>query len=113
MVNGFNPNSLRQALEIRAANDVIPYAGGTDLMIGEHHPGSYLFLHAVPELKRVYLDDGILHLGAGCTFTELLEHPLTPLCSKRHSPKLPPPRFEMRAQSEVTSETAAPRRTAH
>ncbi|NLI53818.1 MAG: molybdopterin dehydrogenase [Clostridiales bacterium] len=82
MVNGFNPNSLRQALEIRAANDVIPYAGGTDLMIGEQHPGSYLFLHAVPELKRVYLEDGILHLGAGCTFTELLEHPLTPALLK-------------------------------
>jgi hypothetical protein len=30
MVNGLYPNLLRQALEIRAANDVIPYAGGTD-----------------------------------------------------------------------------------
>lgn len=78
MVNGFNPASLKEALEVRAANDVIPYAGGTDLMIGEHRPGSYLFLHGVPELKRVYQQDGTLHLGAGCTFTELLEHPLTP-----------------------------------
>jgi CO/xanthine dehydrogenase FAD-binding subunit len=78
MVNGFVPTSLKEALEIRSAYETIPYAGGTDLMIGESRPGSYLFLHAVPELKRVYTEDGVLHLGAACTFTELLEHPLTP-----------------------------------
>ena len=82
MVNGFIPTSLKEALEVRAANDVIPYAGGTDLMIGEHRPGSYLFLHAVPELKCVYLEGGVLHLGACCTFTELLEHPLSPALLK-------------------------------
>lgn len=82
MVNGFHPTSLQEALTIRAQNDVIPYAGGTDLMIGEHRPGSYLFLHDVPELKRVYLEGDVLHLGAGCTFTELLEHPLTPALLK-------------------------------
>lgn len=82
MVNGFHPTSLQEALAIRAQNDVIPYAGGTDLMIGEHRPGSYLFLHGVPELKRVYREDGVLHLGASCTFTELLEHPLTPALLK-------------------------------
>ena len=78
MVNGFHPTSLQEALAIRSQSDAIPYAGGTVLMIGEHRPGSYLFLHDVPELKRVYLEDDVLHLGAGCTFTELLEHPLTP-----------------------------------
>ena len=82
MVNGFNPTSLNEALEIRAENDVIPYAGGTDLMIGDHRQGSYLFLHGIPQLKRVYQEEGILHLGAGCTFTELLEHPRTPALLK-------------------------------
>jgi len=82
MVNGYTPASLKEALEIRAAHDVIPYAGGTDLMIGEKRTGAYLFLNRVSELKRVFLEDGILHLGAGCTFTELIEHKMTPALLK-------------------------------
>ncbi len=82
MVNGYTPASLKEALEIRAAHDVIPYAGGTDLMIEEHRTGAYLFLNRVPELKRIALEDGILRLGAGCTFTQLIEHPLTPALLK-------------------------------
>ncbi len=82
MVNGYTPTSLKEALEIRAAHDVIPYAGGTDLMIEEHRTGAYLFLNRVPELKRIALEDGFLHLGAGCTFTELIEHPLVPALLK-------------------------------
>ncbi|HWS29045.1 MAG TPA: FAD binding domain-containing protein [Clostridia bacterium] len=82
MVNGYAPASLKEALELRAAHDVIPYAGGTDLMIGEHRAGAYLFLNRVPELKTVIREDGILRLGAGCTFSELIEHPLTPALLK-------------------------------
>jgi Aerobic-type carbon monoxide dehydrogenase, middle subunit CoxM/CutM homologs len=78
MVNGYTPASLKEALEIRAAYDVIPYAGGTDLMIEEHRQGAYLFLNRVPELKRITLEDGLLRLGTGCTFTELIDHPLIP-----------------------------------
>ena len=33
MVNGYAPASLQEALEIRAGQDVTPYAGGTDLMV--------------------------------------------------------------------------------
>lgn len=78
MVNGFSPVSLKEALEIRKANDVVPYAGGTDLMIAEHRTGDYLFLNRVPELRIVEQEGDILRLGAGCTFTELIDHPLTP-----------------------------------
>lgn len=35
MVNGYIPETLREPLEIRATHHVIPYAGGTDLMIKE------------------------------------------------------------------------------
>lgn len=78
MVNGYVPASLAEALEIRAKQEVIPYAGGTDLMIGEERKGAYLFLHRVPELKRIIEENGLLRLGAGCTYTELLRHPATP-----------------------------------
>ena len=83
MVNGYTPTSLEEALYVRATNNVIPYAGGTDLMIGEPRLGSYLFLHKVPELKRIYSENDMLHLGAACTFTELLEHPQTPALLKK------------------------------
>ncbi len=78
MVNGFAPTSLAEALEIRAANHVTPYAGGTDLMIGDRRDGAYLFLNRIPELKIVKCDGDILRLGAGCTFSELIDHPETP-----------------------------------
>ena len=78
MVNGYFPTSLKEALELRAAHQVTPYAGGTDLMIEEEREGAYLFLNRVPELKLVAEENGVLRLGAGCTFSELIEHPLTP-----------------------------------
>ena len=31
--NGYLPETLAEALEIRAAEKVVPYAGGTDLMV--------------------------------------------------------------------------------
>ena len=82
MVNGYVPATLHEALAIRASEIVTPYAGGTDLMIGEHREGPYLFLHRIPELKRIKQVGETLYLGAGCTYTELLKHPLTPALLK-------------------------------
>lgn len=82
MVNGYAPDTLHEALHIRATQTVTPYAGGTDLMIGEQRPGSYLFLHKIPELKRVAREGDVLRLGAACTYTELLANDLTPALLK-------------------------------
>lgn len=82
MVNGYLPTSLNEALKIRAAGDVIPYAGGTDLMVAERRDGDYLFVNKVPELKIIKREGETLRLGAACTFTELLEHPNTPALLK-------------------------------
>jgi len=82
MVNGYLPTSLTEALEIRAGSNVIPYAGGTDLMVAEHREGAYLFLSKVPELKMIKKEDDTLRLGAACTFTELIEYPDTPALLK-------------------------------
>lgn len=78
MVNGYVPVSLKESLDLLATHTLIPYAGGTDLMIKEDRKGSYLFLHKIPELKRISQDADYIRLGAGCTFTELLENKLTP-----------------------------------
>lgn len=82
MVNGYLPTSLQEALELLSTHKLTPYAGGTDLMVEEDRDKSYLFLHTVPELKTIRCEDEVLYLGAGCTFTELLESEMTPALLK-------------------------------
>ncbi|MDR3271051.1 MAG: FAD binding domain-containing protein [Peptococcaceae bacterium] len=82
MANGFVPESLAECLELKAKRSLTPYAGGTDLMIEEDRGGQYLFLHKIPELKRIREDDDNLYFGAACTFTELLESALAPAILK-------------------------------
>lgn len=82
MVNGYIATSLKEALEIRAAHDVVPYAGGTDLMVENRENVEYLFLNKVPELKAITEDDRYIRIGAGVTFTEALKCPLVPKLMK-------------------------------
>jgi CO/xanthine dehydrogenase FAD-binding subunit len=70
------PESLKEALKLRAELHLIPYAGGTDLMI--EGGGDYLFLHKVQELKGISDEGEFLRFGAGCTFTDILKSPLSP-----------------------------------
>ncbi len=78
MVDGYYPESLREALEMRAIGDAIPYAGGTDLMVGRDRDARYLFLRRIPELKQISEDAEFIRIGACCTFTQISRHPLSP-----------------------------------
>ena len=82
MVNGYYPRSLTEALGFRASSDAVPYGGGTDLMINADPAAEYLFLNKVPEMKQITEDSRYIRIGAGCTFTELIAHPLTPAILK-------------------------------
>ena len=82
MVAGFTPTSIDEALELLLENELIPYAGGTDLMIKGDTDASYLFLHKISELKKITQDEQYYYFGAGCTFTELLENEITPAILK-------------------------------
>lgn len=91
MVNGFVPASLQEALEILAQHDVVPYAGGTDLMV-ENRPGvTYLFLHKLQELKQITVDDSYIRIGAGVTFTQALESAAVPALMKAAISKIAAP----------------------
>ena len=82
MVNGFAAASLQEALEICASHEVLPYGGGTDLMV-ENRPGAtYLFLAKIPELKEIKADDNYIRIGGEVTFTQALESPLVPQLMK-------------------------------
>ena len=78
MVRKYHPELLKDALSIRAAETVVPYAGGTDLMIKPDENAEYLFLDRISEMKNITEDSGVLRIGAACTFTELLQSSLTP-----------------------------------
>ena len=82
MVNGFAPKTLQEALEIRAAHDVVPYAGGTDLMVENRPNVTYLFLNKLDELKQVVVDDNYIRIGSGVTFTEAIANENVPQLMK-------------------------------
>lgn len=82
MVNSYRPSSLKDALDILAKEDVVPYAGGTDLMVKEDENARYLFLNKVPEIKNIVEDEKYIRIGAGSTFTDIIENELTPAILK-------------------------------
>src|SRR3954470_21430636 len=72
------PDSRREALEMKAAEpDARPIAGGTDLMVelnfDRSRPQAILDLTRVPELTQWRPEDGRLRIGAGVTYTRLIE----------------------------------------
>jgi CO/xanthine dehydrogenase FAD-binding subunit len=82
MVNGYNPSSLNEALEIRVRENVIPYAGGTDLMIKPDKDAKYLFINKIPELRKIAVDEEYISIGAACTFSEVIESHSAPAIMK-------------------------------
>ncbi|ADK80518.1 FAD binding domain-containing protein [Sediminispirochaeta smaragdinae] len=86
MVTGYKPQTLREALELRKNSGVLPFAGGTDLMVRykswagtlPSFPKSVLFLGHLKELQNIELSSGKIIYGAGATLTEIMEYPGTP-----------------------------------
>lgn len=87
----FTAGSLAEAIELRGKYGLTPYAGGTDLVPAAaraaeggtplKHSG-YLFLHNVPELRRITDDGEYVRIGACVTFAEALNDPLVPQLMK-------------------------------
>src|SRR5215208_863152 len=72
------PETLAQALETRAADpSAVALAGGTDLMVAinfrQARPPAVLDLTAVPELREWTPDGDRVRVGAGVTYTRLIE----------------------------------------
>jgi CO/xanthine dehydrogenase FAD-binding subunit len=75
------PRSLDEALRLKAAHpDAVPIQGGTDVMVSLNfdaiRPDAILNLNEVAELRGFARENGMLRLGAGLTYTELLQEPL-------------------------------------
>jgi CO/xanthine dehydrogenase FAD-binding subunit len=71
------PDTLREALEMRAAHPgARPIAGGTDLMVelnfDRTRPEEIIDLARVPELREHGRTNGTLRIGAGVSYTRLI-----------------------------------------
>jgi CO/xanthine dehydrogenase FAD-binding subunit len=77
-VEVLTPDSLDEALAMKAAHpDAVPIAGGTDLMVAlnfaRERPEAILDLTRVAELAEWAPDDGVLRVGAGVTYTRIID----------------------------------------
>jgi len=80
-VDVVSPASLEEALRVKADHpDAVPIQGGTDIMVelnfDRRRPEVLLNLNEVPELRGWSQEDGVLRLGSGLTYTEVLEGPV-------------------------------------
>ena len=86
-VKCYLPKTLKEALEIKAKVDVLPLAGGSDLMVAHKRTMGLtpefkkpvMIIRNIPELKGIYVNDkGECCIGAGCTSAEIADSPLCP-----------------------------------
>lgn len=86
----FKAQSVQDAVRLLAEHPTARcIAGGTDVLVRlrELHPGydTLVDIHGLPELKPItLLEDGTLRMGAGATFTDIMEAPLV----QKHLPML-------------------------
>src|SRR5207237_4054991 len=74
----FQPATWEEALAMKAAHpDAVPIAGGTDVMVeinlDHRRPETIIDLTAIRELTEWGMDDGRLRIGAGVTYTRLID----------------------------------------
>jgi CO/xanthine dehydrogenase FAD-binding subunit len=72
------PATWPEALEIKAAHpDAMPIAGGTDVMVeinlDHHRPAAIIDLTRIGDLTEWGMDDGVLRIGAGVSYTRLID----------------------------------------
>jgi CO/xanthine dehydrogenase FAD-binding subunit len=72
------PDTWEEALAMKAAQpDALPIAGGTDVMVelnfDRRRPGAIIDLTRVPELRDWGADNGRLRIGAGVSYTRLID----------------------------------------
>ena len=86
------PGTLDEALELAAGNpDAVPIAGGTDVMVELNmdlgRPQTLMDVSRLPELREWRREDGDVFLGAGVSYTRIMDElgELTPLVQASRS----------------------------
>jgi CO/xanthine dehydrogenase FAD-binding subunit len=83
-VEVLSPRTLEEALRLKAERpQALPIQGGTDVMVelnfDRARPEALLNLNEVAELRGWSRDNGTIWLGAGLTYTEAMEPPVSEL----------------------------------
>jgi CO/xanthine dehydrogenase FAD-binding subunit len=78
VVDVLTPRSLDEALQLKAERpEAVPIQGGTDVMVelnfDRARPETLLNLNEVPELRGWARKNGTVRLGAGLTYTEVMD----------------------------------------
>ncbi|USK72335.1 FAD binding domain-containing protein [Peribacillus asahii] len=89
-ITAYRFERLDETLSQLNREDCAIIAGGTDVMVLHKSrrgvppkiPKPIVFINHLSELKQVYQHHKDLHIGACCTYSELLEHPLIPFALK-------------------------------
>jgi CO/xanthine dehydrogenase FAD-binding subunit len=74
----FQPATWAEALDTKAGHpDAVPIAGGTDVMVelnlDHNRPAAFIDLTRIRELTDWGTEDGLLRIGAGVTYTRLID----------------------------------------
>ena len=105
LARAYQPRSLAEALRIRGREAVIPFAGGTDLMVQRRRPTGLtprfelpaLFIGGLEELRGISEGDGVLTMGACCTCSRVLEERAAPPALRRVVEEIGSPAVKNRA----------------
>jgi xanthine dehydrogenase FAD-binding subunit len=96
----YRPETLSEALDVRAAHNAVPLAGGTDLLVRYRNwagtlprlTGAVVYVGHLAELKGVESNpDGSVRIGAAETYANLLAHGSIPELLKRAMRELAAP----------------------
>ena len=90
---GYNPKTKEEALKLLAQKeDIQIFSGGTDLMVVKRFKENVIFINQIEELKGIEETKDEWQIGAGVTFTELIESDMPDImktvCSQVASPAL-------------------------
>lgn len=91
ILSSYRLASLEQTIKQLNQEDCLIIAGGTDVMVLHKNRRGVppkitkpvIFIDHLSELKQVYAIKTDLHIGACCTYSELLQHPLIPKVLKK------------------------------
>ncbi|MCD6446802.1 MAG: FAD binding domain-containing protein [Candidatus Marinimicrobia bacterium] len=91
MVDGIRPENLQQALKVLSKRECIIVAGGTDLMVqrargfalAPKFEKPLLFIAHLAELKKIYVENDEIHIGACAILTDIIESEIAPTVFKK------------------------------
>ncbi|RBW67453.1 FAD binding domain-containing protein [Bacillus taeanensis] len=103
-ITAYRFDSLDETLKRMNKENCAIIAGGTDVMVLHKNrrgvppniPKPIVFIDHLSELKKVYQNQQDLHIGACCTYSELLEHPLIPAALKKAMKEIAAPAIRNR-----------------